>query len=237
MGLYGTLVGLGGGFMLMPIFLLLFKLSNPVAAGTSLAIVCLNAGSGALGYLVRKKVNVKAGVVFALATFPGAYFGSAVNEKLSGALFSAIFGAVLLVLSVYFWFRGRRADVDEARAPRWVFSAGIPISIFVGFLSSILGIGGGIVHVPAMSEVQRFPFKEAVATSHFILFFTALVGALSYYHAGNFDLSLVIPIGLGVVVGGQTAAAVSKKISNKVLIRLLCAGFLVVGLKMIAKAF
>src|SRR5687768_8104561 len=98
---YGTLVGAGGGFLLVPLLLLLRDFPHTLAAGTSLAIVSANALSASYGFLRQKKIDLRAGVVFALFTIPGAVIGALLTDSVEGAAFRMVFGATLGVVAVY----------------------------------------------------------------------------------------------------------------------------------------
>jgi len=235
-GTYGTLVGVGGGFLLMPIFLLAFGLSHSVAAGTSLAIICVNALSGVTAYLLRGKIDLKVGIAFTLFTLPGAYLGTLVSKQISGPIFSFIFGAFLVALALYLLRKTKKEAGGPVQEDK-VFRIGLPVSTGVGLLSSLFGIGGGILHVPLMVRVFQFPLSRAVATSQFILLFTAIVGTASYGSRGDWQLSLVLPIGLGTVLGGQIGSRLASKVNPKIVMRLLVVGMVIVGLRLIASIF
>ncbi len=115
-GAFGTLIGAGGGFLLVPLLLLLYHFSHPTAVGTSLALVFLNAASGTVAYLRQRRVDLSLGGTFAAATIPGAVAGAFVSRLLSTSTFSLTFGVILLGIAVVLaWGRtmapSRRADL------------------------------------------------------------------------------------------------------------------------------
>lgn len=235
-GTYGTLVGVGGGFLMMPIFLLVFGLSHSVAAGTSLAIICVNALSGVVAYFLKGKIDLKVGVAFTLFTLPGAYLGTLVSRQLSGPFFSFIFGGFLVALAIYLQRKKKLQGNGEIQEEK-IFRIGLPVSTGVGFLASLFGIGGGILHVPLMVKVFQFPVPIAVATSQFILLFTATVGAASYGLHGEWQLSLVLPIGLGAIIGGQIGSRLASIVNPKLVMQLLAIGMAMVGLRLMSSIF
>lgn len=246
-GCYGTLVGAGGGFLLVPLFLLLHHLSPEVAVGTSLAIVAANAASGALGYVWKKKVDYRAGITFALATVPGAIAGTLLTSYFSGPIFMKVFGVFLIGISLYLFFRRKEEFHGAAKGPAWGrvqrelggerYSynepVGLSISAGVGVVSSWLGIGGGIIHVPAMTEILGFPVHVAVATSHFVLAFTALVGAVVHAWSGHWDPTLAISTGVGAIIGAQIGVFLSPKLKSSAIIRYLSLALFAVGLRLV----
>ena len=109
------------------------------------------------------------------------------------------------------------------------------ISFFVGFLSSLLGIGGGIIHVPALTTLLNFPLHIATATSHFILAVMALGGTIVHIIQGNFkgEWLRTISIGAGIIVGAQVGAYFSNKLKDKLIIRILAFALLAVGVRLL----
>ena len=181
-GLVGALLGIGGGLIMVPLFMLTMMTPNGTTfqtvqqvIGTSLFGVFLNSVSGTIAYIRQKRVMFRAALPFAAATIPGAFLGSYVTEYFSGPGFSITFGVSLAALGIFMFLksRSRRAtarveDFDVAHA-EFSYTIGITLSFFVGFISSILGIGGGVVHVPMMVFILGFPAQIAVATSTFVL--------------------------------------------------------------------
>jgi uncharacterized membrane protein YfcA len=122
---------------------------------------------------------------------------------------------------------------SEAHTYRVDVWKGVVVSLLVGFMSSVLGIGGGIIHVPFLIVVLSLPIHIATATSHFVLSISAFVGAVTFLALGNVDLRTVGLMGAGILVGAQFGARASLR-ARPVLIRRILAGSLaVVGLRMI----
>lgn len=252
-GAYGTLVGAGGGFLLVPLFLLVYHLPHGMAVGTSLAIVTANAVSGSLGYIRARRVDYRSGVLFALCSFPGAYFGALATDLVSGKVFDRIFGLFLIGIAVYLFFRKRPHDSAPGGPSFWPGAkerrlltrdgeilhyqvhevAGGAVSVAVGAISSWLGIGGGILHVPLMSEFLRIPVHVAVATSHFVLAWTALVGAVLHAQQGNLDIRLALTIGVGAVLGAQLGVRLARIVHGNLVLRFLSLALLLVGLRLL----
>lgn len=247
-GCYGTLVGAGGGFLLVPVFLLVHKFPHEIAVGTSLAIVVFNACSGALGYVKDRKVDFRAGILFGLATIPGAIGGSYLTSMMSGPLFLRIFGIFLICVSLYLFFRKPRQDGEPIQGRTgwgWITRranghefeyhepTGLGISVVVGAVSSWLGIGGGILHVPAMTEILRFPVHVAVATSHFVLAWSALAGAAMHARAGHVDWRVALSAGMGALIGAQLGVRFSRKAKGSAILRYLSLALLLVGLRLL----
>src|SRR5262245_2232790 len=200
-GGYGTLVGAGGGSLLVPALLILMPNESPAnLTSISLAVVFFNAYSGTVAYMRMRRIDYYAGVLFALAGVPGAVLGTILVREIPRDLFDPIFGVLLLVASVYLAFyplsSEEPSEHGEPRAEQIHFGRGnrAPVmlvgavgSAYIAVLSSLLGIGGGIIHVPFLIRVLRMPAHTATATSHFVLSFMALAATVTHILAGAFE--------------------------------------------------
>jgi len=238
-GTFGTLVGVGGGIILVPIFLLLFHWTPQNAVGTSLVIVFMNAVSGSIAYIKQKKVYYDAAIRFSLATVPGAIIGSYLAEYFTSTSFKVSFGGLLMIVSLLMFFRTKQQEgKSEFGEEGYTYNRtlGVLISTLVGFLSSILGIGGGVIHVPAMVYILGFPTHIATATSHFVLAISTLFGVVSHYILGNILVRPALAIGIGAVVGAQIGAKLSLKVKSKSILVLLSIALFLLGLRLVLTA-
>jgi uncharacterized membrane protein YfcA len=258
-GLYGTLIGAGGGFVLMPLLLLLHPKASPEQlTAISLAVVFFNALSGSESYAMMGRIDYKSGLMFAAATIPGAVIGALNTSMVPRHLFNGIFGVILLVAAGFlFWRPGVNPRHVEAHAhhpqvSRHLVAAGgeafdynfnplvgIGISFFVGYASSFLGIGGGIIHVPALIYFMDFPVHIATATSHFILAIMALTGTLVHIWAGNLHEGVrhTLCLAIGVLLGAPVGAYLSGRIRGSWIIRSLAVALGVVGVRIMVMFF
>ncbi len=248
-GSFGTLIGAGGGFLLVPLLLLGYQFPLATAVGTSLSLVFLNALSGSVAYLRQRRVDLSLGWKFAAATVPGAIGGAYLTRALDTYLFSVAFGVILLAIAVLLFsgvtappspHAGRRQIVDrsghahEYQVDVW---KGVVVSLFVGLLSSVLGIGGGLIHVPFLIVSMSLPVHVATATSHFVLSISAFVGALTFLALGHVDLATTVVMGPGILLGAQLGARVSLQASAFAIRRLLAGSLALVGARMVVHAF
>jgi uncharacterized membrane protein YfcA len=256
-GTLGTLIGAGGGFILLPILALLWPLEpTGTLTATSLAVVAANATSGAIAYGRQRRIDLRSGVAFAIATLPGGIAGALLARAIPRRPFDLAFALVLLALA--FVVVRTRPDqgppAPEGRA--WGLVArelvdrggtvhryqvklplGVAISFVIGFASSLLGVGGGFIHVPALIALLGFPVHVATATSHFVLAFTATAGTVTHIAAG--DLEGVWPralyIAIGAVAGAQVGARLSTRVRGTVIVRLLATALVIVALRLAAQ--
>ncbi len=241
----GTLIGAGGGFLLVPLLLLGYHFPPPDAVGTSLALVFLNAASGTVAYLRQRRVDLALGWKFAAATVPGAIGGAYLTRALSSRVFSVGFGVVLLGIAGLLFAGKTVAPSAGARVRELVDAAGeahvyrvdawkgVLLSGLVGVLSSVFGIGGGIVHVPFLIVVLGLPVHVATATSHFVLSISAGVGAATFLWLGRVHLPTVALMGVGILAGAQLGARVSVRAAGTHIRRILAGALGLVGARML----
>src|SRR5919206_4244748 len=186
-GTFGTLIGAGGGFLLVPL-LLLFYPSTPTSTITaiSLAVVFVNATSGSIAYARLGRIDYRTGIVFAAASAPGAVLGSLATERLPRGVFDVVFGTVLMLLALYLLVWGKAPEGHDRPEHVNLWLGGI-LSFGVGFMSSILGIGGGVIHVPLLIQFLGYPAHVATATSHFILAIMSFTGTMTHLLSGEFE--------------------------------------------------
>jgi uncharacterized membrane protein YfcA len=244
-GTFGTLIGAGGGFILVPLLLLGYQFPPADAVGTSLSLVFLNALSGSLAYLRQRRVDLALGWRFAAATLPGAVGGAWVTRSLSSRTFGQAFGVLLIGVAVLL-FLGRTAAPSSRAGARQIVDAsgethhyrvdvwkGVLVSLAVGVISSVFGIGGGIIHVPFLIVVLGLPVHVATATSHFVLSISAFAGALTFLLLGHVHLPTVGLMGAGILVGAQLGARMSIGTSAGVIRRVLAGSLAIVGARMV----
>lgn len=264
-GWYGTMVGLGGGFLLVPAFL--FMGFDPrTAAGTSMAVVLANSTSASFSYLRQRRVDIASGALFALAGAPGAWLGAAVDQVIPERLFASIFAALLLWIGIRLLvapaappasstdrsprddeprpgvIAGNRPgyvtrDLVDASGRRYVYryniAAALGVSMAGGFISSSLGLGGGIVQVPSMVFLFGFPAHVAAATSHIVIVVQSLVGTVSHARYGDVRWTEAVIVAVGAVVGAQVGAYTATRIAAAPLMRLLAAAVLLTAGKLL----
>lgn len=258
-GAFGTLIGAGGGFVLTPMLLLVYPDESPeLITSISLAVVFFNAFSGSVAYARMRRIDYKSGVLFALATIPGAVLGALTTMYIPRQSFDLIFGLCMILAALFLLLRRERAPQPVIQSPprhhvvRSVIEAdgthhrfsynlrvGIGLSMAVGYFSSLLGIGGGIIHVPAMAHILHFPVHIATATSHFTLAVMALTGTLVHIVTGVFHHGVpqTIALGLGVLIGAQFGARLSHHVQAQWILRSLAVALGLVGVRILVLAF
>lgn len=256
-GAYGTLIGAGGGFVLVPALLLLYPDESPeIITSISLAVVFFNALSGSWAYARMKRIDYKSGLLFAVATIPGAILGALSTAYIPRRLFDAVFGLLMIAASIILLLYP--SEANEARGNRrrsyltrslvekdgtvHAFSynprVGVGLSFFVGYISSFLGIGGGSVHMLILVRLLNFPVHIATATSHFILAITALTATVVHIVTGSFSHGVhrTLNLAVGVLLGAQVGAQLSNHVQDRWIIRGLAIALGFIGARILVMA-
>jgi uncharacterized membrane protein YfcA len=216
---FGSMVGLGGGFILVPILRLAFGLGPAEAAGTSLVLVVANSGAGATTYLLQKRVDVKLGLMFAAGGIPGSIIGAVMTKHIAPRDFDWLFGAFLVAVAVDMIFNAKRRvgariehEVGERKAMS--FRMAVAIGFVVGVVSSLFGIGGGVVVVPSLLYFSALPAHAISATSHFIIVLTSPMGLVTHFAQHDVRFGDIVPLVLGGLLGGPLGAQLSLRLKS-----------------------
>ena len=238
----GTIIGAGGGLVFVPLFMYWFPEWSPsMVVGTSLFSVMCNAISGSIAYLKQKKVYINAAIIFSFATFPGALLGAQMSGWFSGKGFMFAFGCFMLCASVLIGFKNfrkgeRKEESLTLEQLSYSKSIGISISFFVGFISSIFGIGGGLIHVPALIYLMGFPTHMATATSQSILAVSTTVGVITHLIESHIIFSIAIPTSIGAIFGAQAGARIAKRLKAKAILALMSIAVFALAVRLILKS-
>ena len=231
-GFLGTILGLGGGFILVPLLLYAWKFTVPRAVGTSHFVITLNAFSGAWAYDRQRKIDYRIALSMAGTAIPAAFAATLVVRHLSSPWFRIIFAATLVLGAIYIFKRqeilGNEHVSPKPHAMTWAMIA----SLFSGFAAGMLGVGGGIFHVPILCILLGLPIHRATATSHFILLLSSLVAASSLALQGCVDLVVASWLGVGVIIGAQAGARVSPYVRESAIKKAFAVAVLLAAGKM-----
>ncbi len=260
-GTIGTIIGAGGGFILIPVLLLLYPDKSPeTITSISLAMVFFNALSGSFAYARMKRIDYKSGLIFAAATLPGSILGAVTTSLIPRTVFNGIFGILMLAASVFLILKPKNkksspdtdAENHMIRITRsltdidgvtHVFSynpaLGIVISLLVGYIASLLGIGGGIIHVPVLVHLLDFPIRIATATSQFTLAIMSFSGSVVHFASGILSRGIIqiIFLSAGALLGAQFGARLSNRLRGVWIIRGLAIALGLAGIRILVTAF
>jgi uncharacterized protein len=255
-GLVGSLTGLGGGVVLVPLLTLFFKVDIRYAIGASLVSVIATSSGAAAAYVKEGFSNIRIGMFLEIATTIGALAGAIIAVWVSAGAIAIIFGLVLLVsavlsrkprsvaerntppdpLATRLRLNGSFPDLDGVRNYNVQrVPAGFAIMFGAGALSGLLGIGSGAMKVLAMDQAMKIPFKVSTTTSNFMIGVTAAASAGVYLSRGYIDPGLSMPVMLGVLAGSLVGTRILVKTETKFLRLVFSAVIVLLGIEMLYK--
>jgi len=253
-GLLGSLTGLGGGVVLVPLLTILFKVDIRYAIGASLVSVIATSSGAAAAYVKEGFSNIRIGMFLEIATTLGALLGAFLTAWVSGSAIATIFG-LMLIGSAYLSRRPRSA-LERNTPPDLIATrlclngwfpevegkrsynvqnvpAGFGLMFVAGALSGLLGIGSGAMKVLAMDQTMKVPFKVSTTTSNFMIGVTAAASAGVYLTRGYVDPGLAMPVMLGVLAGSLLGARILVKAETKWLRLVFSAVIVLLGIEML----
>ena len=257
-GLVGSLTGLGGGVVLVPVLTLFFKVDIRYAIGASLVSVIATSSGAAAAYVKEGFSNIRIGMFLEIATTLGALLGAFIAAWVPTNAIAVIFG-LMLVYSAYLSRQPRppalrnlppdplatrlrlNGSFPDLEGPRSYnvqrVPAGFSLMAGAGALSGLLGIGSGAVKVLAMDQAMQIPFKVSTTTSNFMIGVTAAASAGVYMSRGYIDPGLSMPVMLGVLAGSLLGTRILVKAETNWLRLLFSAVIFVLGVQMLYKGF
>jgi uncharacterized membrane protein YfcA len=253
-GLLGSLTGLGGGVVIVPLLVLVFGVDIRYAMGASLISVIATSSGAAAAYVREGFSNIRIGMFLEIATAAGAVVGASLALKLPAGKIAIVFGAVLVISAILSAKQPHEASPADkpdrlagilkmdssyptAKGPlsyrvRQV-PGGFGVMFGAGILSGLLGIGSGAFKVLAMDQIMRIPFKVSTTTSNFMIGVTAAASAGIYLRGGFIAPGLAMPVILGTLLGSVAGTHVLMKARTKWLRLLFGLVIAVLGIEMI----
>jgi uncharacterized protein len=235
----GSMVGLGGGFILVPILRLFLGFSPAYAAGTSLVLIVANSASGAFTYLLQRRVHLKIGVLIALGGLPGSALGAIISFHISAKLFDTILAVLLTAVAVDMaWNAERRmagrVEHEGVTAIKGMsYRAAVGLGFIVGVFSSLFGLGGGIILVPTFLYFSELPAHAISATSHFAILLTSPPGLIVHILQHDVVGRDVIPLIAGGLLGGPIGARLSLHLRSPQLLIVVAIALVVAAITLV----
>lgn len=258
-GVLGSLIGLGGGVIVVPVLTLLYHIDIRLAIGASIVSVIATSSGAAAAYVREKMTNLRAGMFLEIATTTGAVSGAYLTTLLPQRFLFVLFGIVLGYsafatfrkrhkaeplevsndrIANYFNLHGSYYDQAEQREISYKVvgtKVGLMMMYVAGLVSALLGIGSGALKVPAMDVAMHLPMKVSSATSNFMIGVTAAASAGVYFARGQIDPIIAAPVAAGVLVGATFGAKVLGKITSKSVRIVFIVVLVVISIEMLQK--
>ncbi len=228
-GLIGSLTGLGGGVIIIPLLTLGLGVDIHYAIGASIVSVIATSSGSAAAYVKEGITNIRIGMFLEIATTMGAIGGAILAVYLNPSFIAVVFGVILIFsaammvvkkrgksenqetskLAQYFKLNGSYPLnwINKPYKVRRVFG-GFFTMLFAGTLSGLLGIGSGALKVIAMDNIMSMPFKVSTTTSNFMIGVTAAASAVVYLHRGQIDPGIAMPVCIGVLLGATLGSKI-----------------------------
>lgn len=209
-GAVGSMLGIGGGIILVPFFIALLGIEAPVARSASLVAVCVTSLAGSMIYLKEGVVDIERAASLQFPTVVGAIIGAVLGSAIDPVLMQLLFA--ILVLAIGFKMFSKEVKTTPPTQRDLIFT--VAGCLLGGFVSSLLGVGGGVFFVPILAILIGLPQRTAAATSTFLIGLTAATSAIIYFRQGQMNLDVTIPAAIGILVGAQLGARLSGKVSD-----------------------
>ncbi len=255
-GLVGSLTGLGGGVIIIPLLTLVLGVDLHYAIGAGIISVIATSSGSAAAFVKEGITNIRLGMFLEIATTIGAVIGVLVAVYFNANFIAILFGCILifsalmtlfkkvkavevyeedlwskkLKLSYVFYDRGVQQGYGVRNVP-----AGFAMMLFAGAMSAILGIGSGALKVLAMDNIMKLPFKVSTTTSNFMMGVTAVASAVVYAFRGQIVLGIAMPVCLGVLLGSTFGAKILLRAKPTVLKKFFAFIIIFLAIQMIYK--
>jgi len=260
-GVLGSLVGLGGGVLIVPLLTLVFRLPIQYAIGASIISVIATSSGAAVAYVKDRVTNMRLGMFLELGTTTGAITGAFLAGLLAPMVLSIVFGVILLASSLPMAFKLHEevpSDLGNDRLANWLGLSGsypdrylgqevtyhvtrtplgLAMMYIAGVISGLLGIGSGEFKVLALDTVMRLPMKVSSTTSNFMIGVTAAASAGIYFSRGDIPPLLAGPVALGILIGALVGARLMMVLSNKMLRWIFLPVIVIAALEMVLHGF
>lgn len=238
-GLLGSLTGLGGGFIIIPLLTLVLHVDIHYAIGASLVSVIATSSGAAAAYVKEGITNIRIGMFLEIATTAGAFTGAILAIYVPTEFIAVLFG-LILIFSAIMSLRHRAEHimreqsmlvkklklggsypVDGELVEYGVsnVSGGFFMMLFAGVISGLLGIGSGALKVLAMDSVMRIPFKVSTTTSNFMIGVTAAASAVVYFQRGYIHPAIAMPVVIGVLLGAVSGSKILVQATSSTWLR------------------
>jgi hypothetical protein len=251
----GSLIGMGGGIIIVPTLLYLATLPTfshltpQLVVGTSLFTMIFTGLSSTLSYMKHKTIDYKSGLIFLIGSGPGSILGAWVTEKMDLHSFNIYFGVFILFVSLVLVVKEKLKPIpyrkdkgivrtftdNSGMSLEYGFSPfiGILISFVVGFLSGIFGIGGGSLMVPTMILLFFFPPHVATATSMFMILPTSILSSITHIALGNVNWLYALALVPGAWIGAKVGVFLNTKLKSKTIVWIIRFILIVVAIRLI----
>jgi uncharacterized protein len=229
-GLLGSIIGLGGGIIIVPV-LTFFGFSPTLASSNSIFAVFSNAAASSISYAKQRRIQYSIGLKLGLLSIPGTIVGAYISSDIAPSLFKILFAFILISASIYI-FTKRKIESKSHNLSKQIMVLAIGASFLAGIISGLFGVGGGIVFVPLMIIAMGLSMKNAAPTSQFILLFSSMSALVTHSILGHPDFYQALLLSAGAFGGGLMGARLSIEIKESALKILISVAMIAAAVKL-----
>lgn len=229
-GVLGSIIGLGGGIIIVPI-LTFFGFPPALAASNSIFAVFSNAVASSFSYAKQRRIEYSIGLKLGLLSVPGTILGAYVSSDITPSIFKILFALILISASIYI-FSKRKIEPRKYNLSKQILILAVGASFFAGIISGLFGVGGGIIFVPLMVIAMGLSMKNAAPTSQFILLFASASALVTHTLLGHPDFYQALMLATGAFGGGLVGARLSLEIKENSLKILISVVMVAAAVKM-----
>ena len=259
-GAIGAIVGLGGGFVVIPVLTIGLGVDIHFAIGASIVSIIATSSGAAVTYVKDKLTNMRVGMFLEIATTSGAIAGAAISAYTNSMVLEIVFGAALLIslvplvmkigedippipelrgLAKRLSLKGSYKELDGSQINYNATRPGLGLvgMVAAGMISGLLGIGSGSFKVLSMDLAMKLPMKVSSTTSNFMIGVTAAASAGIYYARGDVNPLIVAPVTLGILIGAFIGTRILLRTRNPVVRKLFAVVLALTAIEMVLRAF
>jgi uncharacterized protein len=232
-GTVGSIIGIGGGIIITPA-LILMGFAPAQIASTSLIAVTSTSASSTIVYSRQRRIDYGIGLRMVIFAIPGSIIGAFISDDISLEFFKLSFAIFLMLTGIYLLFKNSMLKNSNNKPKSSILLLVCYAGTFIaGIISSLFGVGGGIIFVPIMVLIFHMKMARAAPTSQLILFVTSLTGTITYILLSKPDYLNAVVLAAGAFIGGQVGATLSSYLKEKLLQKLLSIFLIAVAIKLI----
>ncbi|WP_172643341.1 sulfite exporter TauE/SafE family protein [Lactiplantibacillus fabifermentans] len=262
-GVFGAILGIGGGLIVTPVLTLMLGLDIKYAIGASVIAVIATSSGSTIAYLKDEMLNLRVAMFLEIATTVGAILGAVLTGIVHATFLYFLFGA-LLVFTTYNMIRklmNKNSDTPNVKADALATKlnlngsyyekttgqevdyqvenvpGGFSMMFGAGFASGLLGIGSGAFKVLAMDTIMHMPLKPSSATSNLMMGVTAAASAMVYFFNGSIKPGIAAPLAIGILVGATIGSRIMQRLKPRFIRMLFVPVMFYLGIQMILKGF
>lgn len=232
-GAFGGLIGIGGGLIMIPLMVEVLKLTQHKAHGTSLVALVFTGLGGAITYALHGTIDIQAAILLALTAMCTAPVGARYTHALPGWKLKKYFGIFLIFCSAVLLLKPYLSDIIPAASGYTKILIFLVTGVFTGFLSGMMGVGGGTIMIPVMVILTGFSQHVAQGTSLLVMVPTGSIGAFTHWKLGNVATEILVGLIPGIICGTYLGGNFAYLFSDNILRLIFASAIVLMGFRYI----